>query len=92
MTAARHLSAPLQRRAVTPLLSLVYPRTLYTDLNGLRLLASFGETGLCGGLPTYSCPREGQENRAIAEGKFFPAPRGGSRALDFTKYDTDSEV
>jgi hypothetical protein len=31
---------------------------------------------------------EGMENRAMAEGRFFHSPHGGSRALDFTKYDT----
>ena len=54
---------------------LVCPRIMSTDLNDLRLLASFGETGWFGGLAPFSCAREGHENRAIPEGKFLYFPR-----------------
>jgi hypothetical protein len=46
---------------------------------------TFGEAGWFGGLAPFSCAREGHENRAVTEGKFFHSPRGGSCALDFTK-------
>jgi hypothetical protein len=35
---------------------------------------------------------EGMENRAMAEGRFFHSPHGGSGALDFTKYDTPLKI
>src|SRR5262249_34311931 len=53
----------------------VYPRTFSTDVDGVRLLAIFGETGLFGGLATSSCPRESQENCAVPEGKSPHFPR-----------------
>ncbi len=64
------------------------PRIVYTELDGSCFLVTWGETGSCGGLATCSRPQKGRKNRAIAEGKLFHAPRGGSRALDFSKYDT----
>jgi hypothetical protein len=63
--------------------------TFTENILGFRLLASFGETGSFGGCATCSRPPEGRENRVVADGKFVHAPRGGSRALDFTKDDQD---
>jgi hypothetical protein len=63
-----------------------YPQIYSTDLDDLRLLGIFGETGSFGGLTTYSCPQEGQENRAVPGGTFLHFPRGGAHALGFTKY------
>jgi hypothetical protein len=45
---------------------LVYPQTFYTDLNGLWLLARFGEMGCFGGLAPCFGPKEGRKNRVIA--------------------------
>jgi hypothetical protein len=53
--------------------------------NQSGLLASFGEAELFRALATRSRPPEGRENCAVAKGKFFHAPRGGSCALHFTK-------
>jgi hypothetical protein len=51
------------------------PRTVYTDLISLRLLATFGETGLFGGLASFPSPSEGKENLDVTEGKFPYFPR-----------------
>jgi hypothetical protein len=37
-------------------------------------LATFGETGWCGGLAPFSGPKEGRKNRVIPEGKFLYFP------------------
>jgi hypothetical protein len=58
----------------------------YSYINAIRLLGIFGETGLCRDLTTFSCPQEGQENRALTGRKFLSSPRRGAHALDFTKY------
>jgi hypothetical protein len=71
--------------------SMVYPRIYSTDLDGFRLLAILGETGSFGGLTMFSCPQEGQENRAVIEGKTLYSPGGGAHALDFTKYAQEPE-
>jgi hypothetical protein len=73
-------------------MAVVYPRIISTDLNDLRLLASFGETGSFGGLATCSRPLDGEENHGITGGKFLHSSRGDAHALDFTRYDTDGEV
>jgi hypothetical protein len=52
------------------------------------LLGTFGDSGSFGGFAPFSCPEEGRKNRVVLEGRFLHFPRGGSRALDFTKYDT----
>jgi hypothetical protein len=64
---------------------LEYPQTFYTDLNGLRLLATFGDSGWFRGLTTFSGPQEGRENRAVTGGKFLHFPRRGAHPLDLTK-------
>jgi CubicO group peptidase (beta-lactamase class C family) len=67
----------------------VYPQTFYTDLNKLRLLAAFGETGWFGGLAPVSGPEEGRKSRVVPEGRSLHFPRCRSRALHFTKNDAD---
>src|SRR5882724_2123817 len=64
---------------------MVYPRICSTDLDGLMLLASFGEIGWFGGFAPSSCPREGKETRAVTEGRSPHVPRGGSHTLRVTK-------
>jgi hypothetical protein len=46
----------------------------------------FGDSGSFGGFATFTCPEEGRKTRVVPEGRFLHFPRGGSRALDFTKY------
>jgi putative transposase len=55
--------------------ALQYPRTFYTDLISLRLLASFGETGWCGGLAPFSGLEEGKKNRVVPKRRVFHFPR-----------------
>ena len=64
------------------------PQSVYTDLNGLWLLASYGEVGPFGGPPPFFWPQEGKKNRSHTAEKASHFPRGGARALRFTKYDT----
>jgi hypothetical protein len=51
------------------------PRIVSTDLNDLRLLAIFGETGWFGGLAPFSSPEEVRKNRVVTEGKPLHFPR-----------------
>jgi hypothetical protein len=51
----------------------MYPRIVSTDVNGLRLSATGGETGSFGGLAPFSCFREDPENRVVPD----------MRAVDF---------
>jgi hypothetical protein len=53
---------------------MVYPRIVYTDLNSLRLLATFGETGWFGALGPVSDTEEGRKNRVIPVEKFLDFP------------------
>jgi hypothetical protein len=70
---------------------LVYPRIYSTDLDGLRFLATFGETGAFGGLATcFRSPGE-RESCAVTEGRFRHFLRRGSHALDLTKSAQEPE-
>ena len=53
----------------------VYPRIYPTDLDDLRLLAIFGETGWFGGLAPFPGPEEVRKNRVVTKGKSLHFPR-----------------
>jgi hypothetical protein len=71
-------------RAATFMRALECPPIFSTDLDGLRLLATFGETGWFGGLAPCSGPEEGRKNRVTPEGTFLYFPHGGAHAPHFT--------
>src|SRR5262245_59626936 len=61
------------------------------NLLGIRLLATFGETGWFGGLAPVSGPEEGSKYRVAPEARSLHAPPCGSRALHPTKTGQEPE-
>src|SRR5262245_6455439 len=55
------------------------------------LLVSFGEMGWFGDLAPFSCPQARRKTRVVSEKRSLHFPRGGSRALHFTKYGQEPE-
>ena len=57
------------------------PQIYYTDVDGLWLLASFGETASFGGLATCSRLLEGEKHLAITGGKFLVGSKNSNASF-----------